>query len=316
MGNRRFLSSLAAAGFALLSLGGIAQARDVQHELGTTNVPDEPKRIVVLEFSFIDSLAAVGVAPVGLTDDNKPERITEQYRAIIGNDFVSVGTRKSPSLEMIASLQPDLIIADKTRHSSAYKSLSAIAPTIVLDSLTGDYHSALEQAQVIGDAIGKSEEMKARVAAHTARFESVKANVANAKKEGRTFQFGVVSSRGLYLHAPHSYNGSLLMALGLPLSLSAEGAGVSYESAYVKTSLEQLSEINPGVLLLGRYSENTVTDQWKDEPLYKAVTAVKEEQVYYVSGHNWARLRGIVASELTFDELEAALAKVAEKTGK
>ncbi|WP_068088168.1 ABC transporter substrate-binding protein [Polycladidibacter stylochi] len=311
----RFLSLMIAGFTFIASTQGLA-AREVQHELGTTTVADQPKRIVALEFSFVDSLAAVGVSPVGLTDDNKPERITKEYRDIIGNDFVSVGARKSPSLELIASLQPDLIIADKTRHSSAYKALSAIAPTIVLDSLTGNYQSALKQAQVIGDAIGKGKEMTARIAAHKARFEEVKAKVATAKKQGRTFQFGVVSSRGLYLHAPHSYNGSLLQALDLPLALSANGEGVSYESAYVKTTLEQLSQINPGVLLLGRYSTPALTDDWADEALFKSIDAVKNDQVYYVSGHTWARLRGVVAAEVTFDELVNAMDQVAKKDAK
>ena len=34
-------------------------------------VPKHPKRVVVLEYSFVDALAALNVKPVGIADDNK-----------------------------------------------------------------------------------------------------------------------------------------------------------------------------------------------------------------------------------------------------
>ena len=100
--------------------------------MGTTDVPDNPERIVVVEFSFVDALAAVGVAPVDLADDNDRAKVIPAYTDVIGTDWAFIGTRKTPSLEVIASLAPDLIIADKTRHSEAFATLSEITPTIVL----------------------------------------------------------------------------------------------------------------------------------------------------------------------------------------
>ncbi|MDG1458406.1 MAG: ABC transporter substrate-binding protein, partial [Pseudoprimorskyibacter sp.] len=91
-----------------------------------TDVPDAPARIVVLEYSYVDALASLGVAPVGIADDNKRENIIAAYTDVIGDDWQSVGTRKTPSPEVIASLQPDLVIADKTRHEAAYGTLSEI----------------------------------------------------------------------------------------------------------------------------------------------------------------------------------------------
>ena len=86
------------------------------------------------------------------------------YTDVIGDEWTSVGTRKSPSLEVIASLSPDLIIADTSRHEAIYGSLSEIAPTIVFDSLTGTYEVALEAARTIAHAVGKDAEMEARLA--------------------------------------------------------------------------------------------------------------------------------------------------------
>lgn len=43
----------------------------IKHAEGTTKVPKHPKRVVVLEYSFVDALAALNVKPVGIADDNK-----------------------------------------------------------------------------------------------------------------------------------------------------------------------------------------------------------------------------------------------------
>lgn len=276
-------------------------ARDIVHEFGTTTVPDEPKRIVVLEFSFIDALASVGIAPVGIADDNKRDRIIPAYTDVIGDEWVSVGTRKTPSLEVIASLQPDLIIADKKRHAAAYETLSEIAPTIVLDSLAGDYHASVAQMAVIGEAIGRADAMTARIAQHKATMAAYVEQIA-PKAKGVSAQFGVTNAKGLWLHSPISYNGSLLEMFGFDSTMALSEGGV-YEATYVPTTLEQLSATNPDILIFGEYTDPSFVDGWAEDALYKDLTAVKAGRVFNVTAHNWSRLRGMLAAELTAADL-------------
>lgn len=294
---RIFLPAALAA--TLMAQG--AMARDIAHEQGTTDVPDAPERIVVLEFSFIDALASVGIVPVGIADDNKAGRVTDVYGDVLGDGWTSVGTRKTPSLEVIASLAPDLIIADKTRHSEAYDALSQIAPTIVLDSLGGDYPAAIEQMAVIGEAIGKPDEMAARIVAHKATMEDY-AEKIRPYAAGVKAQFGVVNADALYLHSPASYNGSLLAMFGFEPTMEAPEGGV-YEKNYIQTPLETLSELNPDLLILGEYTDPSATDGWAGEPLWEALAAVKNDNVHDVTANNWSRLRGMVAAELTATDL-------------
>lgn len=47
----------------------------VTHDLGKTNVPEHPKRVVVLELGFIDTLLDLGITPVGVADDNKAKQL-------------------------------------------------------------------------------------------------------------------------------------------------------------------------------------------------------------------------------------------------
>ncbi|WP_109317688.1 ABC transporter substrate-binding protein [Pseudovibrio ascidiaceicola] len=300
-----FAAAFAGALSTLVAFG--ASARDVKHELGTTTVPDQPQRIVVLEYSFVDALAAVGVAPVGVADDKKRERIISAYTDKIGQDWVSVGTRKTPSLEVIASLGPDLIIADKTRHTAAYDTLSEIAPTVVFDSLGGDYPSAIAQLEAIGAAVGKADEMKSRVEAHKAKMTEISAQFEKAGDY--KIQFGVTNAKGLWLHSPVSYNGSLLKGFGFASGMKPTNGAV-YESNYVKTSLEQLSAVNPDILILGRYANPSFADGWKGEALYENISAVKNDSVFYVEAHVWSRLRGMVAAEMTANDLQGIMTQV------
>ncbi|MEC7964201.1 MAG: Fe(3+) dicitrate ABC transporter substrate-binding protein [Pseudomonadota bacterium] len=298
---------LAVLGLCSLVTAAPVFAAEITHEVGTTDVPDQVERIVVLEFSFIDALASVGVAPVGIADDNKRDRVIPAYTDVIGDEWVSVGTRKTPSLEVIASLAPDLIIADKKRHSAAYDTLSEIAPTIVLDSLGGDYHASVAQMAVIGEAIGKSDEMNARIAQHKATMADYVAQI-KPKAEGISAQFGVTNAKGLWLHAPVSYNGSLLAMFGFDSTMKPAEGGV-YEKVYVPTTLEQLSEVNPDILIFGEYADPSHVDSWQGDALYQDLTAVKSDKVYNVTAHNWSRLRGMVAAELTAADLLEIISK-------
>jgi iron complex transport system substrate-binding protein len=285
-----------ALGSALAFVCAPVMAAEITHDLGVTDVPDQPQRIVVLEYSFVDSLAAVGVAPVGIADDDKRDSVVPAYTAVIGDDWTSVGTRKSPSLEVIASLQPDLIIADTGRHEAIYGALSEIAPTIAFDSLTGTYDVAIASAKTIAHAVGKDAEMEARLAEHTAKMDAFKAEIGDVS--AWSAQFIIDNGEGIFLHSPVSYNGSLLAWFGFKSNMPTPD-GHTYEEAIVNTSLEQLSEINPQLIIRGKYADPGLTDSWVGQPLYDSIDAVKNGNVVDVIAHEWSRLRGVIASEVS-----------------
>lgn len=267
------------------------------HDLGSTSLPENPERIVVLEFSFIDALASVGVAPVGIADDKRAEeRILPVYGELIGDGWKSVGTRKAPRLETIAALQPDLIIADTTRHADLYELLSRIAPTLVFNSLEGDYHDSLKQMAAIGEAIGRSEDMAARLAEHRVKMEAYSERI-RPYAEGVVAQFGVASAESLSLHSPASYAGSLLTLLGFSSNL-APG-----DDPYVEADREMLSAIDPDLLIVGEYSDPSIVDSWAGSELFDGLTAVEAGAVHNVNANNWSRLRGMVAAELAAEAL-------------
>ncbi len=273
----------------LACLSFMAQAVTVTDSRGEFNLDYVPKRIVALEFSFVDALAAVNVSPIGIADDNDPSRLLPAISQKL-TAWTSVGTRSQPSLEVIASLKPDLIIADVDRHSEVYKDLSKIAPTLLLPSRRESYQDNLKSAAIIGKVIGKNKEMQARLAKHHQVMTDYGKQLAVLN--GKTIQFAVARENGFYVHSRDSYVGGVIAALGL---LTPQG--LSNESDSRLINLEQLLALNPAYLVIGDYTENNIVAKWQQQPLWNVLQAVQDKHIYHVDGNMWARCRGILAAE-------------------
>ena len=187
-----------------------AFAATVQDEHGTFTLEKTPQRIVVLELSFADALAAVDVIPIGIADDNDAKRILPEVRAHL-KPWQSVGTRAQPSLEAIAALKPDLIIADSSRHAGVYIALQQIAPVLLLKSRNETYAENLQSAAIIGEMVGKKREMQARLEQHKERM----AQWASQLPKGTRVAFGTSREQQFNLHTQETWTGSVLASLGL-----------------------------------------------------------------------------------------------------
>ena len=270
-------------------LSFFASAVTVTDSHGEFSIQSTPQRIVALEFSFVDALVAVDVSPVGIADDNDPSRLLPAVSEKLG-EWKSVGTRSQPSLEVIASLKPDLIIADVDRHSAVYNDLSKIAPTLLLPSRRETYQDNLKSAAIIGKVIGKDVEMQQRLQQHVQLMQGYAKQLHGL--EHQTVQFGVARENGFYAHASESYAGGVIDALGL-----SSPKGLKNENASRQISLEQLLALNPNYLIVGDYTPNSIVQQWQQQPLWNLLNAVKAKQVFHVDGNMWARCRGILAAE-------------------
>ena len=272
----------------------LARAVTVKDEKGIFNLEYVPQRIVVLEYSFADALASVGVSPIGIADDKDSTRIIKQVKEVIG-EWTSVGTRSQPSLEVIASLKPDLIIADIDRHEVIYKDLKKIAPTLILPSRHETYQGNLKVAAIIGKVLNKDEEMQARLTLHNKIMEGF----AKKLPKGREVQFGIALEGYIAMHPGKSYVGSLIQFLGMTTPKL-----IKDQNASVHTGLEQLLAMNPQYLIIGHYHSKDVVTIWENEYLWGLLQAVRNKHVYHIGNPGlWSRARGILAAELIAEKL-------------
>ena len=279
---------------ALLMVSAFASAVTVKDAKGEFTLDKTPSRVVALEYSFVDALAQVGVSPVGVADDNKIDRILPQVREKIAA-WQSVGTRSQPSLEVIASLKPDLIIADPSRHTAVFEELKKIAPTVMFDSRHESYQENLETAQKIGDLVGKSNEMKAKINEHNDYIANIAKNLG---VQGKKASFGTSREDKFNIQNDNGYVGSFLTTLGFaPTKLNSD-------QAFVEINLEQLVMEKPEYLFIAHYRDESIARKWEAEPLWKAIPAVKANHVYSVDSDMWARGRGLEASKIMAKQIE------------
>ncbi|AXL13634.1 iron-siderophore ABC transporter substrate-binding protein [Microbacterium foliorum] len=183
-----------------------AGTHTVEHARGTTEVPDDVERVVTLEPLELDTAVAVGITPVGAAVASNVAS-TPAYLGVDGVE--SVGTVPEPDLEAIAALKPDLILGTEARHSALYEQLSAIAPTVFIETQADPWR---ENAQLIGEALNRDDEVADLLTAVDERCESLSDEYA---VDGETAQ--LIRPRDettLSLYGPVSFAGSLLECVG------------------------------------------------------------------------------------------------------
>ncbi|MGV3244524.1 ABC transporter substrate-binding protein [Staphylococcus sp. 11261D007BR] len=276
----------------------------IKHDGGETEVPKSPKRVVALEYSFVDSLVALGVKPVGIADDGDEENLIEPLRDKVG-DYESVGARKQPNLEVISELKPDLIIADSNRHKGTYDQLNKIAPTIMLPSLDSDYKDNIEAFKTIGKALSKEDEADQRVKEHEEKIDKYKQEIS-MNKDLKVLP-AVISQSGVLAHSDKSYVGQFLNELGFEEALTKDVADQLPEyldAPYLNMNSEQLKEVNPQrMFLMVNGEDDPYYAKMKEDPVWNTLDAVKNDRVHVVDRLTWSKSRGLISSEEIAKEL-------------
>ena len=115
---------------APVALAADAATLEIVHAQGTTAVPKNPQRVVILSPATLDIADALGVKVIGVpqTSAHYPAHLAKYNDSA----YFNAGTLFEPDYEALSNAKPDLILAG-ARAIEAYGKLSEIAPTISLD---------------------------------------------------------------------------------------------------------------------------------------------------------------------------------------
>jgi len=230
-------------------------------------IESEPQRIVSLAPSITESLFYIGAGDkvVGVTDyDDFPPAVKNITR--VG------GYGKYANLETIASLQPDLILADGF-STDILDSLERIAPVIIVDpkNIT-DIYNALE---LLGRVTNREEGARSVAAEMKAEVSYVSAMVAG-KPKVRTF-FILSYYNGYWTAGAGTFvNDLITLAGGENIFGDVSGWGAASE--------EQIIARNPEVIIISPNAGIKPEDLCSG-PLSE-VDAVKNGRVYVLSDEN------------------------------
>ncbi len=280
--------------------GTSQEVRSVEHAMGTTEVPAEPERLVVLDSSFLDAALALDVTPIGATEASEGAGMPT-YLADRVPDIAVVGLTDEPSLEAIATLRPDLILGAKVRHEELYDELSGIAPTVFTESSGTNWKQGLA---VTADALGATDEAEALLADYEARADDLGARVGAEGTHLSMVRFLLPDEIRVY--GPETFSGTVLRDVGFDLG---DHAWDEYSMAYV--SAEQLGLVDADVVLASSYGGTDTPDFAAAfgavEPLWQAVPAVAEGRQHWVEDDIWMLGIGPLGAGLILDDLDAKL---------
>ncbi|MCM3785351.1 siderophore ABC transporter substrate-binding protein [Neobacillus mesonae] len=276
-------------------------------ENGTINFEDVtfekmPEKVVVFDYGFLDTLDALGVEGiVGIAKDSSLPAHLEKYAS---DEYASVGGLKSPLLEDIAELDPDVIFISG-RQSAYYEELKEIAPVLFVGTQQDDYwNSFLTSVDTAAKIFGKKAEADEYLAKFDSALEEIKTLAGNYEtslvtmyNEGNLSGFSKDSRFG-YMYDVYGFK-----PVTDDIESSSHGSNFGFEA---------ILEFNPQVLFVidrtAAVGDPSNIEADMENAIIKQTDAYKNNHIVYLDGPLWYLSGGGLESELA--KIEEVLAEL------
>lgn len=287
------------AALLCVALAAPAVARDVAHAMGTTDVPEDPQRVVVLTNEGTEALLALGVVPVGAVRS----WLGDPWYAHIAEDMEGVtvlGTESAPNLELIAALRPDLIIGNKLRQEEIYPQLAAIAPTVLSETLRGAWQ---ENFALYAEALGREAEGEAVLDAFAARTASIGERLGDRTSEEISLVRFMPQATRIYY--TDTFAGIILDQIGFARPPAQDRRAFAEQVTKERIPEMEGDRLFTFVYETGEGDALAAEADWMDEPLWQALDVVEAGRVHRVDDAVWNTAGGVIAANRMLDDLEA-----------
>lgn len=172
-----------AALFTLLALATAGCSHDVQQRPATLEVTRagqqveitrDPQRIVTFDYGSYDSLIALGAGErVLAVPGNVPPYLAEK-----AGQTRNAGNMKTPDVDAIAALKPDLILITG-RQGESRSALQALAPTLDMGITGEDYFAGIaDNVRLLGQLVGQSAEAQQALTILQGKAERARQQIA------------------------------------------------------------------------------------------------------------------------------------------
>ncbi|MGL4651950.1 siderophore ABC transporter substrate-binding protein [Cetobacterium sp.] len=272
----------------------------IKHEMGVTEVPKDPKRVIVFDYGITEMLDTVGVEIIGLPKATLP-KFLEKYR---DNKYTDVGGLKEPNLEKIYEMKPDFIILSG-RQEPFYEQLSKIAPTIILTTTGEDYLEALRNnVKIMAEIFPKEVQLKKELSNIENSLKEIKEKVTaenlNAlvvlSNNGKLSAYGL-KSRFAIIHDHFGFK-----TIG-EIGASTHGSKINFEFLLEKNP-DYIFVVDRSAVNGGDVSANKAFDN----DIVKSTNAYKNGNIIFLDAETWyTATGGLKTTESMINEVKAGL---------
>lgn len=253
----------------------------ITHELGTTEVPLQPKRVFVYDMGSLETLNELGIPVAGIPKDFVPKHL-KKYK---DNPKVQdVGSILQPNLEKLSALDPELIIISNL-HAHDYDELSKIAATISLGPNNNDYlKSVIDNINNIGKIFTSSDKTTKKTATIRQQIDDAATLIAQSPKKIMILMYNAGAYSSFGRKSRYSYVFTDLKAKPADNNTEKNVHGAIVSSEYI-------ADINPDILFIidrnaimtGHQANHHVIEN----VLIKRTTAYKNNSIYYLDPNVW-----------------------------
>lgn len=257
---------------------------------GEVEVPVNPETVVSLDNRTFETLSDWGIELAAAPKDVMPA--DSPY--VDDENVQNIGNHREPDLEIIAAVQPDLVIVGQ-RFASYYDEIRSLVPDAAVLDLDVDVSESAENAgdnlinglknstTVLGQIFGKEEEARALCD----EFVTAVKEAGEAYPEGKTIMSVNVSGGETGYIAPHFGRifGPWYDVFGWTPALEITNATTDHQGDEV--SVEAIADSNPDyMMILDRDAAISAgsapaKEVIESSPALQNVTAVKEGSLIY-----------------------------------
>lgn len=286
----------------------------VKDAKGEVTLAEPAQKVVVLEWTFTEDMIALGMQPVG-NADNEGYKVWVTGEAPLDASVTDVGFRHEPNLETIASLKPDLIIANTDSHEAIYDQLKGIAPTLIfslypVEGQGDQYTEMVSMFKTIAAAVGKTPEGDKVLADLDQHYADAKTKLAAAGKEGLgyvlTQAFSYQNAATMRLFMDNSLAVQTLDRIGLKNDWKPEQFELYGFSTSTVEALPAVQDTN--LIYIVQKDDDIFSGTLKDNSVWNGLNFVKEKRTYALDGNTWV-FGGPISSKVIVDQVVNTLTK-------
>lgn len=273
----------------------------ITHELGETDVPKSPEKIVVFDFGMLDTLDYLDINVTGVPQVNIPSYL-EKYNS---DDYENVGSLKEPDFEQISKIDPDLIIISG-RQSEMYDELSKLGPVVYLGV---DHTRYMESFEENIKTIGQIFEIEDKVEAELEEIEdSITQLHEKATQSGDNGLIILANDDKISAYGPNSRFGLIHDVFGVP----AVDENIEASTHGMNVSFEYVAEYDPDILYVidrsAAIGEEPAAKNIVENSLMKDTKSLQNDRITYLNGDYWYLSGGgLISMTKMIEEIDASI---------
>lgn len=242
------LKLIAAAVIGLFATQSNGSVYEITDSFGKHRFENPPRRVVVTDWTLLQQLLDLGVAPIGAPELDRFRHYVDH--AALPPDISDIGLRRSPSLSALKKLRPDLIILG-TNQKSLARPLSKIAYVLYYQSFSERYRTNGKKSQVrflqLAELFQKSTLAEQKLAQRDARIAQLKQQLQQRCKHAlpkvSLLRFSGEKNALLYGNNSMPQHALSLLGLQTPVTVKKNRWGEK------EVPLTKLAEVNEGYLM-------------------------------------------------------------------